>query len=128
MDNPTSAIEEMIQTKFGLKIPVFVTDIRIVQEALSHAPSWWGNEDKNIYDNLIFVLDGYSIEEVVSKIGEPTQDLEQIEIYKNVIFWSFDLKRHAKANWWKKTAAPGIGEALTIRTANTIRKLVDLSR
>ncbi|MEG1298147.1 MAG: DUF1697 domain-containing protein, partial [Anaerovoracaceae bacterium] len=29
----------------------------------------------------------------------------------------------AKANWWKKTASVGIGEMLTIRTANTLRKM-----
>ena len=38
-------------------------------------------------------------------------------------FWSFDRKQYAKANWWKKTAAAGIGEMITIRTANTLRKL-----
>ena len=53
IEDPTSSIEEMIQTKFGLDIPVFVTNIETVEEALEHAPNWWGNEDKNIYDNLI---------------------------------------------------------------------------
>ncbi|MEG2501935.1 MAG: DUF1697 domain-containing protein, partial [Anaerovoracaceae bacterium] len=32
-------------------------------------------------------------------------------------------KKYAKANWWKKTASVGIGEMLTIRTANTLRKM-----
>ena len=44
----------------------------------------------------------------------------------NVAFWSFDRKLYAKANWWKKTAAPGIGEMITIRTANTLRKIVEM--
>ena len=44
----------------------------------------------------------------------------------NAAFWSFDCKLYAKANWWKKTAAPGIGEMITIRTANTLRKIAEM--
>ena len=35
-------------------------------------------------------------------------------------------KLYAKANWWKKTAASGIGEMITIRTANTLRKIAEM--
>lgn len=49
----------------------------------------------------------------------------KICICENAIFWSFDRKKYAKANWWKKTASSGIGEHLTIRTANTLKKLVE---
>lgn len=38
--------------------------------------------------------------------------------------WSFDRKKYAKANWWRKTASAGIGEMITIRTANTLKKIV----
>ena len=44
----------------------------------------------------------------------------------NTAFWSFDRKLYAKANWWKKTATPGIGEMVTIRTANTLRKIAEM--
>lgn len=119
-------VEKMIQEKFGLCIPVFVIEIDAIKDGLAHAPSWWGNDNKEIYDNLIFVFSTTTAKEIYDKIGVPTKDLEQIEIYQNMIFWSFDLKKHAKANWWKKTASTGIGEFLTIRTANTIRKVVTL--
>lgn len=68
----------------------------------------------------------YSIETVAEKIGEPTAELEKVEICENAAFWSFDRKLYAKANWWKKTAAPGIGEMITIRTANTFRKISEM--
>ena len=45
---------------------------------------------------------------------------------ETVAFWTFDRKLYAKANWWKKTATPGIGEMITIRTANTLRKIVEM--
>lgn len=50
-----------------------------------------------------------------------------IENYKNVIFWSFDLRNYRKSNWWIKTASCSIKDNITIRTANTIRKVYELA-
>lgn len=116
-------IKEMILLRFALEIPVYVITLKEVQDILEHAPEWWGTSNADLYDNLIFVMEK-TAEEIAEKIGEPTKALEQVCIYKNVIFWTFDRKKYAKANWWKKTASAGIGEFLTIRTVSTIRKLV----
>ncbi|MEG1688110.1 MAG: DUF1697 domain-containing protein, partial [Angelakisella sp.] len=94
-----------------------------LKDLLSNAPVWWGTDDKEIYNNLIFVMPPAAAEIIAEKIGAPTKELEQIYICNNAIFWSFDRKKYAKANWWKKTASAGIGEMLTIRTANTLRKI-----
>lgn len=122
----SAAIREMIQQRFGLDIPVFVIQQEQLRDLLSSAPAWWGTGDREIYDNLIFLLPPAAAEEIQEKIGEPTNGLEQVSRCANSFFWSFDRKNYAKANWWKKTASPGIGEMLTIRTANTLRKLVDM--
>ncbi len=119
-------IRVTIQKYFELDISVFVILQEKLNDLLSKSPDWWGKNDNNIYDNLIFVMSSSSAEIIAEKIGEPTQGLEQVYIYENVIFWSFDRKKYAKANWWKKTASVGIGEMLTIRTANTLRKIVEM--
>ncbi len=119
-------IREIISETFQLEIPVFVISQDELKGLLSKAPSWWGSDSKDIYDNLIFAIAPYSIETVAEKIGEPTVELEKVELCGNAAFWSFDRKRYAKANWWKKTAAPGIGEMITIRTANTLRKIAEM--
>lgn len=119
-------IKHMIQEQFSLDIPVFVILQEKLQDILCNAPDWWGTDNKEIYDNLIFVIPNFTAEIIADKIGEPTKGLEQIYIYDNVIFWSFDKAKYAKANWWKKTANIGIGEAITIRTANTLRKIAKL--
>ncbi|MEG0764367.1 MAG: DUF1697 domain-containing protein, partial [Oscillospiraceae bacterium] len=116
-------IKAMIQERFGLDIPVFVILQEELKDLLSKAPVWWGTDDQEIYNNLIFVMPPVAAEIIAEKIGEPTKELEQICICKNAIFWSFDRKKYAKANWWKKTASVGIGEMLTLRTANTLRKI-----
>lgn len=119
-------IKYMIQEQFSLDIPVFVILQEKLQDILCNAPDWWGTDNKGIYDNLIFVMPNFTAEIIAEKIGEPTKELEQIYIYNNVIFWSFDKAKYAKANWWKKTASIGIGEAITIRTANTLRKIAKI--
>lgn len=116
-------IRGMIQEQFELDIPVFVIVQDKLKELLDEAPEWWGKEGKEIYDNLIFVIPPATADYIAESIGEPTKELEQILICQNTIFWSFNRKKYNKANWWKKTASVGIGEMLTIRTANTLRKI-----
>jgi hypothetical protein len=65
-----------------------------------------------------------SAEQIREAIGQPSENLEQIEIYKNVIFWTFDINKYQKCNWWKRTAENGIAEKLTIRTASTLKKKI----
>ena len=119
-------IKKMIKVKFNLDNPVFVISQEGLNDTLRFAPNWWGTDDNEIYDNLIFLLPPISAEIIADKIGKPTIELEQICIYKNVIFWSFDRSKYAKANWWKKTASKGIGEMLTIRTSKTLKKIVKM--
>lgn len=119
-------IKGMIQERFGLDIPVLVILQEKLEDLLRKAPAWWGTDNTDIYDNLIFVMPSSTAEIIAEKIGEPTQELEQVCVYENVIFWSFDRKKYAKSNWWKKTASAGIGEMITIRTANTLKKIVGM--
>lgn len=52
----TDKIEEMIKNQFGLDIPVFVLSREALEDILQNAPDWWGSENKEIYDNLIFII------------------------------------------------------------------------
>lgn len=117
-------IEKMIFDKFGLKIPVYVIETDELKDILSHSPGWWNCGDNDKYDNLIFILSSDTPEDICASVGEPSEGLETIQIYKNVIFWTFDKKAYRKCNWWKRTACAGIAEKLTIRTANTVKKVM----
>lgn len=116
-------IEKMIAEKFGIVIPVFVIEMNDLKEILLNSPEWWDSGDKDKYDNLIFILSSDTPEDICAYVGETTDGLEKIQIYKNVIFWTFDRKAYNKCNWWKKTASAGIADKLTIRTANTVKKV-----
>ena len=78
--------DDMIQKRFGLDIPVFVILQEKLEDILSKAPDWCGTSDKDIYDNLIFVMSPATAEIIAEKIGEPTKELEQICICDNTIF------------------------------------------
>lgn len=92
-----------------------------LQDLLNHAPDWWGDDNKEIYDNLIFIIPPLSFEEIYEEIGNPIAEYEKVQNYKNVIFWSFSRKDYQKTNWWSKTANSNISDKITIRTANTVR-------
>ncbi|MFK4566288.1 DUF1697 domain-containing protein [Enterococcus sp. UD-01] len=116
-------IKVMIQQVFGLAIPVYVLLQEELQELLAYAPDWWGSENKASYDNLIFILPPLSYEELYAEIGAPHEAYEKIYAYKNTVFWSFSRKDYQKTNWWSKTATSIVKDRLTIRTANTVRKI-----
>ena len=119
-------IERMIQHLFSLNIPVFVIPQEELADILRHAPDWWGTENQEIYDNLIFILPPATFPDIYHEIGAPKEGLEQIQEYQSVVFWSFSRKDYQKTNWWPKTASVPLGSKLTIRTANTIRKIVKM--
>ena len=122
----TDKIEEMIKNQFGLDIPVFVLSREALEDILQNAPDWWGSENKEIYDNLIFIIPPAAFSDVYNEIGEPRKELERIKDYKEVIFWSFSRKDYQKTNWWPKTAGTEISTKLTIRTASTVRKIASM--
>lgn len=119
-------IEDMIRNQFGFDVPVFVIPKDELADILCNAPDWWGGENKEIYDNLIFIMPPATFSDVFSEIGEPKEELEKIQNYKAAVFWSFSRKDYQKTNWWPKTASAAISSRLTIRTANTVRKIVGM--
>lgn len=118
------SVEEMLNHRFGFEVPAHIISAKDLKDILAHAPAWWGTEDKNQYDNLIFVMTSDTAEEICDMIGPPSEGLETIQVYEDIIFWTFDRKAYQKCNWWKKTAGAGIAGKLTIRTANTVKSVI----
>lgn len=122
----SNEIASMIKDRFQLDIPIFIVLQETLKDLLNHAPDWWGDDNKEIYDNLIFIIPPLSFEEIYEEIGNPKAEYEKVQNYKNVIFWSFSRKDYQKTNWWSKTANSNISDKITIRTANTVRKIVGI--
>lgn len=122
----SNKVQLMIRDRFHLEIPVFIILQEVLAELLKNAPDWWGDDNREIYDNLIFLLPPLSYEEFYDEIGVPKAEYESVYHYKNVVFWSFSRKDYQKTNWWSKTAGSGVSGRITIRTANTVRKIAGM--
>lgn len=121
-------VKEIIKNKFNLDIPVFILTVGELEAVFNHSPIWWNTADKNVYDNLICIIPPATYNEIYDTVGQQSKDIEKIESYCEFIFWSFDLKKYRKSNWWVKTASTSIKDKITIRTANTMKKLLELSK
>ena len=122
----SNELRVLIKDRFDLDIPVFIVLQEEMEELLKYAPAWWGDDNKEIYDNLIFIMPPLSYEEFYDEIGSPKEEYEKVFHYKNVVFWSFSRKDYQKTNWWSRTASSNISDRITIRTANTVRKIVGM--
>ncbi|MGN0706875.1 MAG: DUF1697 domain-containing protein [Faecalibacterium sp.] len=120
---PRPMIEAIVLQKFKLEIPVYLIEMEELRDILAHAPEWWDSGSKDKYDNLIFILSADPAEELSAAIGNPSEGIERVGIYRQAIFWTFERNAYQKCHWWKKTAEKGIAEKLTIRTANTVKKV-----
>lgn len=120
-------IQLMLKDKFGFDIPTYVITSQELEELINRSPDWWGKDNKDIYNNIIFIIPPTTYNEVFDTIGSPNE-YEKIQEYKNNVFWSFDLKNYRKANWWSKTASTNIRDKITIRIANTMRKILEISK
>ena len=63
---------------------------------------------------------------VYNQLGKISENIEMVKEYNNVIFWSYNLKNYKKSNWWIKTASTSIKDSITIRTVNTMKRVLEL--
>lgn len=118
--------ESIIEDKFKISIPITIISAKELSDVLKNAPRWWNTENKEIYDNAIFVISPTSIDEVFAAVGNAKPEYEKVDSHGNVIFWSAYLKTFNKARW-SKIASSSVNNNVTIRTANTTRKLLELA-
>lgn len=118
-------IEAIIVEKFGLDIPVLVVSSKELKDLSKEIPDWWGNGDKEKSHNTIFVLPPKTSEHIVLKMGQANQGFENIKIHKNMILWSVELKKYSKSKWAQINSSV-VSNDVTLRNANTTRKLISL--
>ena len=125
-DKVEKSISNMLKENFNFDIPICIIEASHLKDIMEHIPTWQQEENKDRYNNIIFTIPPTTIEDVCTKVGEPTENIDIIEPYKDIIYWSFDLKNYRKSSWWIKTASTDINTKITIRTVNTMKKLFNL--
>lgn len=120
--------EDIIKHKFHLDIPVAIIPIPYLKEVLEHAPIWWDQpSEKEIIHQVIFLIPPTTIEEVYNAIKPPKAEYEKVSYYKNTIFFSAPRETFNKASW-SKIASSSVNNNVTIRNANTAKKLLALAQ
>lgn len=74
-----SAVREMIKNKFSLDIPVFVIKSQDLEELVANKPSWWNTKNKEIYDNIIFILKPHTFKEISEALGNPIMKMNKLK-------------------------------------------------
>jgi uncharacterized protein (DUF1697 family) len=111
---------------FRLDISIAVLSATELCEALDHAPMWWNTNPASKH-NAIFVIAPADVSAVIESVGEHKPEYEQVFHYGRVIFWSAPLETFSRTRWSKIVSTPAYGN-VTIRNANTAKKLAQLSR
>jgi uncharacterized protein (DUF1697 family) len=117
--------KEIMKSKFQFPINLALIEVNTLKEALEHAPEWWG-DDANSKHNAIFVIQPAAAKEVIEEAGKVKPEYEQIYAYKEIIFWSAPMETFAHTRW-SKVAGTKAYENITIRNANTTKKLLELA-
>jgi len=116
---------DILEKKFGFPIDLALIDVNILKEALEHVPDWWGN-DPDSKHNAIFVIQPATAEEIIAAAGKIKPEYEQLYAYEQIIFWSAPLKTFSRTRWSKIVGTKAY-QSITIRNANTTKKLLELA-
>lgn len=85
------------------------------------SPSWWG-QDKDSKHNAIFIIPPTTVKEVFDEVGASKPEYEKVDHYDRVIFWSAPTKTFSRTRW-SKVVSSSVYDNITIRNANTVKKL-----
>ena len=118
--------EEMISKRFGLAVVVGIITAENLIEAIKNAPSWWG-AGPDYKHNALFVIPPMTPEQVIEEVGRAKPEYEQVGSFGNVIFWSAPLATFSHSRWSKIVQNKKAYNAVTIRNANTAKKLARLA-
>ena len=124
LEKLVTACELGIEKRFGFPVRVSVISSQQLRQALEHAPVWW-DQDPASKHNAIFVIAPAKAEQVMAAVGDAKPEYEQVASHGNVIFWSAPIKTFGRSRWAKIVGTVAYRD-VTIRNANTAKKLLEL--
>lgn len=120
----TAQCRAILEQNFGLSIPLALIDALALKDTLDHAPAWW-DADPEARHNALFVIPPAKADEVCTGVGPVRSEYEKVASYQNVIFWSASVKTISRTRWSKIVGTKAYQD-VTIRNANTTKKLLAL--
>lgn len=119
--------EKLLEDVFKVKTRVAIISVEEFHNAVKAAPIWWSKkEDEVVKHNALFIISPATAQEVIKQVGEAKPEYEKIAYAQHVIFWSAPLKTFGRTRWSKITNTSAYN-SITIRNANTVNKLIQLT-
>ena len=123
-DELTRKIEQAIEAKFGLEVPVVVLSEKQLRNILENTPPKWLKDDEWKYNYLI-LKPPYIMDDVVTAVGELKPDIEEMIAGEGVLYQSMLFKMYGRTTTGKIAGKP-VYKLMTIRNHNTMSKLLTL--
>jgi uncharacterized protein (DUF1697 family) len=124
-DEIAAACRALIEREFDLAIPVAVVSRGELREALSNAPKWWCDEPEAVH-NAVFVVPPANPQIIFQQILDAKYETEKVALHGKVIFWTAPRENHYKTGCAKVIYGKAVSDSVTIRNANTTKKLAEL--
>lgn len=120
-----ATISQQLRKSFGFDIITMVISVDELRDALQNVPNWWGlpGTDKH---NAIFVIAPVTPADIEQVIGAAKPEYEKIKAHGQVIFWTAPFKTFNRTRY-SKIVGTSVYKSITIRNANTTRKLLELA-
>ncbi|MCA9327313.1 DUF1697 domain-containing protein, partial [Candidatus Saccharibacteria bacterium] len=81
--------------------------------------------DTTAKHNAIFVIPPTTPDEIIEAVGPYNPEYEQVSFSGQLIFWSAPIKTISRTRWIRIVGTKPY-QSLTIRNANTTKKLLEL--
>ena len=118
--------EDAIEKKFGFRVVCSVIKASELHNALNKAPAWWGKDDR-VKHNALFIIAPVTAAEIINEVGEAKPEYEKVAAIEPIIFWSAPLQTFGKTRYSKIVGTKSYA-SITIRNANTTKKLAELTK
>ncbi|MEO8785087.1 MAG: DUF1697 domain-containing protein [Candidatus Saccharimonadales bacterium] len=117
--------EVAIEAKFSFKVACSVITVKELKLALHQVPEWWGKVDDASH-NALFAIAPTTAKEALQALGPIKTGFEQVFVAEPIIFWSAARQTIGRSRYSKIVGTKAY-QNVTVRNANTTRKLLELS-
>ncbi|MBC7868691.1 DUF1697 domain-containing protein [Candidatus Saccharibacteria bacterium] len=117
--------EDAIEEQFGFRIVCSIVSAAELRAAIKKAPNWWA-KDSEYSHNALFAIAPRTAREISKGIGQIKPEYERVFIAEPIIFWSAARETIGRTRYSKIVGTEAY-RYVTIRNANTTRKLMELS-
>lgn len=123
--DPTKAITTGIAEEFGFPVDVLIKDLSAIENVERAIPEHWV-DDKTMRTYVMFLWGEFDKPEIMDDLPI-REDMDNVIYVEGALIWQVERKNVTKSGMNKVVSGP-LYKAMTIRNANTVRKIAAMMR